>query len=196
MGSSGSRPRRSTDIPNRPEQDTINSEGPLTVQQKTYIRDTWALLYDKPNRTKLGVDIFVCFFTTHPDYKKSFRSFRDDDDIQALAKTPKLKAHAFRVLSTLNDLLEQLDDPDVFVVMLKNLARTHNDRHVAKETFKDLGPVLLTTFANHIGDRFTKKASDAWLAAYTFIVQSVMEEYDAINGEGGSMGSEGSSPEK
>ncbi|XP_072044577.1 globin-like isoform X2 [Amphiura filiformis] len=167
--------------------------GPLTKQQKTHIRDTWALLYAKENRMKLGVDIFVCFFTTHPDYRKLFRAFRDEDDIQALAKTPKLKAHAFRVLSAINNLLEQLDDPEVFVEMVKNLARSHHGRNVGAATFNDLGPVLLTSFGKSIGDKFTKKASDAWLAAYTFIVQTMMAEYDVINGEGGSGGS---SPEK
>ena len=56
---------------------------------------------------------------------------------------------------------------------------------------QNLGAVLLSTFEQHIGDKFTPKAKDAWLAAYTFIVDTIFQENQEL-----SDGSGGSSPEK
>ncbi|XP_072047893.1 globin-like [Amphiura filiformis] len=142
---------------------------------------------------KLGVDLFISLFREHPKYRQQFRSFKDDHDLAALAKTTKLKAHGFRVVSTINNLIETLDDPALFVEQLKNMARTHHGHGVTRNSFGDLAPILLATFGNHIGGKFTPKARDAWVAAYNFIVDSVCAEYEVINRESGSSGS---SPEK
>ena len=58
------------------------------------------------------------------------------NDIEVLIKSPKLKAHAIRVVSAINNLIENLDNPDVFVEMLKNLARSHRASNVTKQNFE------------------------------------------------------------
>ena len=79
---------------------------------------------------------YYSFFTAHPEYRLIFPAFRDIEDLEVLAKTPKLKAHAFRVVSTINNLIENLDTPDVFVEMLKNIGRSHQNRNIPRKNFE------------------------------------------------------------
>ncbi len=67
--------------------------------------------------------------------KQLFLTMKQIDDLETLIASPKLKAHALRVVSAINNLIENLDDPDVFVEMLKNLARSHKANNVTKTHF-------------------------------------------------------------
>ena len=59
-----------------------------------------------------------------------------DLNLEQLEKSPKLTAHAFRVLAAIQNLIENLEDPEVFVEMLKNIARSHGDTGVTKKNFE------------------------------------------------------------
>ncbi|XP_072044580.1 globin-like isoform X2 [Amphiura filiformis] len=157
----------------------------LNEQQKTQLRNTWDLLYVREKRGRVGADLFISLFREHPKYRQQFRSFKDDHDLAALAETAKLKAHGFRVVATINNLIETLDDPALFVEQLKNMARTHHLHGVTRDSFGDMAPILLATFGNHIGGKFTPKAREAWVAAYNFIVDTLVAEYVVIGRESG-----------
>lgn len=173
----------------------VDIQGPLNEQQKTHLRTTWEVIFAKENRMKFAVSLFRNLFKAHPEYQQLFRSLRDIEDQQKLFKSAQLKAHGYRVVSTLNQMIESLETPDIFVEMLKNLARSHHGHGVSRKQFEHLGPVLLETFAEYLEDKFTPKVKDSWLVAYGFIVDSIWGEYVVIGEESASTNG-GSSPEK
>lgn len=80
----------------------------------------------------------LCFFRLfkkYPEAQSLFRTMKDLN-LEQLEKSPKLTAHAFRVLAAIQNLIENLEDPEVFVEMLKNIARSHGDTGVTKKNFE------------------------------------------------------------
>ncbi|XP_072043424.1 globin-1-like [Amphiura filiformis] len=161
--------------------ETIETEDSrFTEQQKDLLRNTWKGVWNKDVKLKFSVSLFKNLFTAHPELQQLFRGMKEIEELETLIKSPKLKAHALRVVSSVNNLIENLDSPEVFVEMLKNLARSHKGNNVSKLNFEQLGPILIMTMREFLGDELSPKATDAWVAAYTFIVESVWGEYQLM----------------
>jgi len=94
----------------------------LTAHEKEIVRKTWALASKDVNAT--GLALFKQFFEDNPTYQSYF-PFRDVKTWEELSKDKRLKAHAANVLYYLSMLIDNLDDPEVFVEMVEKLARSH-----------------------------------------------------------------------
>lgn len=73
-------------------------------------------------------------FTQDPSAQDLFDQLRDIP-LEELAANRKMKAHALRVAASLNSLVEGLDDIEVLIEMLNNVARTHFSHKVTKHHY-------------------------------------------------------------
>ncbi|XP_072043425.1 neuroglobin-like [Amphiura filiformis] len=154
----------------------------LSEKHKELLRQTWQVIYSQENRKNFASTLFVKLFTVHPEAQSLFRTMKDLN-FEQLEQSPKLIAHAYRVLAAIENLITNLDDPEVFVEMLKNIARSHGDTGVTRKNFEELGPVLVGAMGEILEDKLTPKAQEAWVLAYTFIVKAIWDEYDVMDKE-------------
>ena len=97
---------------------SVDSQAP-TENQKKIIRSTWNTLLQKNDADKLGSEIFMCIFKSHPNLKLNF-PFRNVA-FSALFSDPDFKAHSSRFVQLLRTLVDGLDRLTELVPVLRNL---------------------------------------------------------------------------
>ncbi|XP_070533686.1 cytoglobin-like isoform X2 [Ptychodera flava] len=146
----------------------------LTPNEKQAIRDTWKEIY--ANRKENGVALLLRLFSEYPETKQRFKNLKFLDDLEKLGKHPTMKAHAFRVMASLNSLVETLDDAEVLVELLVNLGRTHKVKNVTESDFDKLGVVAIWLVENKSGSSYTEYAKAAWIKAWGVIQSVIVKE--------------------
>lgn len=73
---------------------------------------------------------FFCrLFVSFPSSKQLFKDFKDIEDPEEMQRSVQLRKHAHRVMTTINTLVENLDDADAMAAALKSVGRAHALRH-------------------------------------------------------------------
>ncbi|XP_071814745.1 uncharacterized protein [Apostichopus japonicus] len=156
------------------DQNDIDETTGLSVYEKNLVRSSWEQAMK--NKKKFSVDIFMRLFTQDPPSQDLFDQLRGIP-LDELAANRKMKAHAFRVAASLNTLVEGLDDIEVLIEMLNNVARTHFSHQVTKQHYDLLGKVLMEAFEDELKDKFNQRTKDAWLKAYGVMEKVMLGEY-------------------
>lgn len=74
--------------------------------------------------------VFFCrLFVSFPSSKQLFKDFKDIEDPEEMQRSVQLRKHAHRVMTTINTLVENLDDADAMASALKSVGRAHALRH-------------------------------------------------------------------
>ena len=78
-------------------------------------------------------------------------------------------------------LLDHLNDIEVFIEMVENLARSHVKRKLNVEHFENLKGSLVRTFVSLLGDSvMTPETIGAWAKAYSVITGIVQKHIDNV----------------
>jgi hypothetical protein len=75
------------------------------------------------------------FFTDFPHYKKKFKGFAHVK-FHDLPDNPRLKAHAFTVISSIGSLVDSIDDPEVLSELLISIGHNHKPRKLTMKDFQ------------------------------------------------------------
>ncbi|KAJ8036838.1 Globin C, coelomic [Holothuria leucospilota] len=159
---------------NEKNQTAVDETNGLSVEEKNLIRSSWEQIMK--NKRKVGVDVFVRLFTNYPKSKELFEQLRDIPT-EDLRNHKKMKAHALRVMASLNSVVESLDDLEILGEMLQNVGRTHVLHHVEKHYYDSLAVVLLEAFEDELKDKFNQKTRNAWTKAYGAMEKVIVEAY-------------------
>jgi hemoglobin-like flavoprotein len=99
-----------------------------------------------------------------------FKSFANVP-LDQLQGNKRLEAHAKAVLYAISQLVDNLDDVELIIEMLKRQARNHKSREVTSVMFDNLGKVLLKMLTLSLDER----AQAIWAKTYGIIVDTVKE---------------------
>jgi len=86
----------------------------------------------------------LSFFTNYPEYQRKFRGFADVP-LDQLRENKRLKAHGFTVLSSIDGLVNNMDDPDVLSELLFKIGQNHSKRQLKTGDFQVLLAIILST---------------------------------------------------
>jgi nitric oxide dioxygenase len=86
-----------------------------------------------------------------------------------------MKEQRKKLLGALALVIQNLRKPEVLTSALKGLGKRHVAYSIRPEHYPIVGAVLLETFADFLGDRWTQEYHDAWAQAYE-AVSSIMLE--------------------
>lgn len=125
---------------------------------------------------KLEYLLYIChyerFFSDYPKHQKAFRSFANVP-YDELTKNKRFMAHAYTVISAVDGLVENIDDPEMLFEMLLKTGMNHGKRHKIESDSFDVSnnrsiveikvPSLETNIDFVISYRNSKKASWASL---------------------------------
>jgi hemoglobin-like flavoprotein len=105
-------------------------------------------------------------------YERLFTRF---PQTRAFFASTDMKEQRKRLLGALALVIQNLRKPEVLTSALKGLGQRHVKYGVRPEHYPIVGAVLLETFADFLGERWTQEYHDAWAQAYE-AVSSIMLE--------------------
>ena len=85
-----------------------------------------------------------------------------------------MKAHALKVMQTVDVAVKGLADLDKLVPVLQDLGKRHVKYGVLAAHYDVVGQALLATLQAGLGEEWTDKARDAWTAVYGVIAKTMI----------------------
>jgi hemoglobin-like flavoprotein len=86
-----------------------------------------------------------------------------------------MKEQRKKLLGALALVIQNLKKPEVLTSALKGLGQRHVTYGVRPEHYPIVGAVLLETFADFLGERWTPSYHDAWAEAYNAVCAIMLE---------------------
>ena len=123
------------------------------------------------------------FFHAYPDYQKLFKGFAHVP-LDQLRGNKRVEAHAKAVLYAITQLVDNLDDTELVIEMLKKQGRNHQNRKIDSTKFQNLGGVLLELLTEKLGpELMNEKGVQAWTKTYSVIVKVVHDTQNSPDDE-------------
>eukprot|EP00057_Strongylocentrotus_purpuratus_P016363 XP_011670837.1 PREDICTED: uncharacterized protein LOC763287 isoform X5 [Strongylocentrotus purpuratus] len=161
----------------------VAEDGLITRNQKEIVQRTWKMLEKDPGRH--GAVMFARLLTDHPDVGHLFPFGNKGLSYHQLLWDDTVKAHGKRVMQTVGHAVDGLNDLDVLVPILQDLARRHIEYNVNKEHFEPVGKALLYAIEKGLGNTFDNETKEAWMAVFSIIVNTMSEILPSSTEEGG-----------
>nr|P24292.1 RecName: Full=Hemoglobin subunit beta; AltName: Full=Beta-globin; AltName: Full=Hemoglobin beta chain [Echinops telfairi]AAB21591.1 hemoglobin beta chain [Echinops telfairi=lesser hedgehog tenrecs, Zalambdodonta, Peptide, 146 aa] [Echinops telfairi] len=143
----------------------------MTDAEKKLVTTMWGKLdVDAAGAETLGRVLVV-----YPWTQRFFGHFGDLSSACAVMDNPKVQAHGKKVLHSLGDGLNHLDDLKHFYAALSEL---HCDKlHVDPENFRLLGNVLVCVMSRHFGAEFTPQVQAAYQKVVAGVANALAHKY-------------------
>jgi hemoglobin-like flavoprotein len=109
-------------------------------------------------------------------YERLFTRFPQTRDFFA---STDMKEQRKKLLGALALVIHNLRKPEALTSALKGLGQRHIKYGVRPEHYSIVGAVLLETFAEFLGERWTPAYHDAWAGAYE-VICAIMLEGDSL----------------
>src|SRR5712691_273438 len=109
-------------------------------------------------------------------YDRLFTSF---PQTRAFFAPTDMKEQRKKLLGALALVIQNLRKPEVLTSALQGLGQRHVSYGVLPEHYPIVGGVLLETFSDVLGDRWTPEYQDAWAQAYEAICTIMLEGANA-----------------
>jgi hemoglobin-like flavoprotein len=97
------------------------------------------------------------------------RLFANDQRVAYRFDQSNMELHRTQFISTLDQLVRSLDDPDHLVAIAGALGRRHTGYHVEERHFDSFREALLEVLEPGLGPRFTSELRSAWTEAYALV---------------------------
>ncbi|XP_005110958.2 uncharacterized protein LOC101845586 [Aplysia californica] len=179
--------------PDRQRLDVDLDQAPemLSEEQKVLLRQSWALI--TAHVAQVGVETFMGLFHTHPEAIESFLAFKDYSTVRDIEQSVVLKAHALRVMQTVDKCVTRLDNLDKMSNVITALGRRHVDYRANIKIVPIIGQQFVSAIEPKLGDMWSPDVQCAWqglFAVVNFHLQSGMaaeirERNARSDGEGG-----------
>lgn len=130
----------------------------LTRDQIDLIREIFELL--RPNVEETSELLYSRLFEIAPELRAMFPT--------------DMSEQGMRFMSTLEVVVQYLDDPEALRPHLERLAKGHAAYGVKPEHFRPMGSALLWSMQQTLGDRFPAGGEAAWSAAYDHIAREMI----------------------
>jgi hemoglobin-like flavoprotein len=122
--------------------------------------------------------MFHRFFTENPTYQSVFPTLKDIP-LSEIHGNKKIQAHANNVLYAITSLVDNLDDTDCLVEMLKKLGGNHGKRGIQYSMFVNLGSTIVGLLKDKLGPQLMDDfAITAWTKTYGVIISVVKQGLD------------------
>ena len=122
----------------------------MNPQTAALVRDTWAEIV--PMRKQVCADFYQRLFTRYPELRPLFKG--------------NIDRQTALFVTMLNTVVSALDNPKPVVPLIKAVGARHADYGVEDADYDKFAAVLLDSFADALGERFTPQVRRAWAEVY------------------------------
>ncbi|CAL1531035.1 unnamed protein product [Lymnaea stagnalis] len=138
----------------------------LTQEQCRILKASWLVI--KNDVTEVGVETFMGLFNTHPDAIDSFLAFKDKT-VQDLERSAVLKAHALRVMQTVDKCISRLDKLDKMAALLMQLGRRHVGYQANIKLIPIIGKQFMAAIEPKMASTWSCEMKAAWEGLFAII---------------------------
>ncbi|ESP02520.1 hypothetical protein LOTGIDRAFT_63395, partial [Lottia gigantea] len=132
----------------------------LSEEEKTLILNSWKFIKD--DIAKVGIFTFIGLFESHPDIKHAFVSFRGLQP-KELNNSSVLRAHALRVMTTVDKCLFRFDNLEKVEELMKSLGCRHGQSYQVVHQHLDLmAPHFNYAIKHNLKDQWSPELESAW----------------------------------
>ncbi|XP_075404666.1 hemoglobin subunit beta-like [Tenrec ecaudatus] len=143
----------------------------MTDAEKKLVTSEWG----KVDVDATGAETLGRLLVVYPWTQRFFTSFGDLSSPSAIMGNAKVQAHGKKVLHSLGDGLQHLDDLKGFYAKLSEL---HCDKlHVDPENFRLLGNILIIVISRHAGPEFTPQMQAAFQKMVSGVSNALAHKY-------------------
>ncbi|XP_048215292.1 hemoglobin subunit gamma-like [Perognathus longimembris pacificus] len=143
----------------------------FTSEEKAMVTKVWGLV----NVEDVGGEALGRLLVVYPWTQRFFESFGNMSSPSAIMNNPKVKAHGKKVLTSLADATQNMDD---LKGTFANLSELHCDKlHVDPENFKLLGNVLVVVLSRTMGKDFTPEMQAAFQKLVSGVANALGSKY-------------------
>uniref|UniRef100_A0A2C9JUR8 Globin n=2 Tax=Biomphalaria TaxID=6525 RepID=A0A2C9JUR8_BIOGL len=139
---------------------------PLTEEQGQLLKESWVII--KKHVTEVGVETFIGLFNTHPESIDSFLAFKDKS-VQDLERSAVLKAHALRVMQTVDKCITRLDKPERMTSLLLQLGKRHVDYQANIKLIPIIGKQFIGAIEPKMGNAWSHDIKASWAGLFSII---------------------------
>lgn len=137
----------------------------LTDEQKELVRKTWKEAA-KPE-VQAGQKLFKKLFQISPDAVTYFSNVDMEDE--------GFKGHIGRVMNTLDQVIQNLDDLTLLIPNLEKLGKIHANMGIKKQQFAAVKQALLYTLSQELKDLFNDKCQEAWAITFDMLAEAMAQ---------------------
>ncbi|ESO95779.1 hypothetical protein LOTGIDRAFT_231953 [Lottia gigantea] len=131
----------------------------LTAAEKSLVAEAWKNI--SPKKKDYGVELFMSLFTAHPDALDHFKNF-PSKNLDEIKNTADMRAHAAAVMYALDSLVDNLEDPECMVGLIRKIARNHKSRGIGKSRFEQLRGIFGNFLDTSLGGKSNATTKGAW----------------------------------
>ncbi|KAK6176944.1 hypothetical protein SNE40_015145 [Patella caerulea] len=132
----------------------------LTEEQKQQLQISWKIVKD--DIANVGIFTFIALFENHPDIKHTFVSFRGLQPSE-LNNSSILRAHAMRLMTSVDKCLSRFDNMEKMEDMMKGLGERHATNYqVCPEHLDLMAPHFNYAIKNNLKNQWTPELEEAW----------------------------------
>jgi hemoglobin-like flavoprotein len=131
----------------------------MNPQTAALVRDSWAEIV--PVRKDVCADFYQRLFARYPELRPLFKG--------------DLERQTGLFVTMLNTVVSALENPDPVVPLIKAVGARHADYGVGGADYDKFAEVLLDTFADALGDRFTPATRAAWVEVYAELADTMRQ---------------------
>mmetsp|Transcript_15583 Transcript_15583/g.43465 ORF Transcript_15583/g.43465 Transcript_15583/m.43465 type:complete len:369 (+) Transcript_15583:94-1200(+) len=140
-------------------------EGPISRVDIHLVQESWSKV-EAMGEEAVGVALFRNIFTAAPE---ALGLFPFKDGLKNLYESPKLKAHASKVIATVSVAVNGLTNLKALVPVLQELGLKHVGYKVLKPHYDVVGSALITTLSESLEAAFTEDTKAAWLKVWELV---------------------------
>ncbi|XP_017780800.1 PREDICTED: globin-like [Nicrophorus vespilloides] len=150
----------------------------LTPAEKRILKSTWNSV--RKDLGKNGIALFTIFLRDYPNHAVYFKHFKDTTQ-EGLKIDPIVKIHGIRVLREVSLIVDNLENPETVLLMLRQNAQKHKVHKISRKAYEDLSLSFVKMVENHMGEeKVSAEARATWTKAlkiiFTVIVDLSREE--------------------
>ncbi|XP_063618966.1 globin-like isoform X1 [Cydia splendana] len=137
--------------------DAVNEVSGLTRREVYAVQRSWAPV--SANSVANGTELLKRLFRAYPETKDFFKMLRNQTE-EDFSSNIQFKAHVINLMSSLDQAVANLNQPEVVAAMMRRLGESHKKRQIKEIHFHDLKDVIVKMFIEVL------KLDDATLGAW------------------------------
>ncbi|CAF3087669.1 unnamed protein product [Rotaria sp. Silwood2] len=147
-----------------------NTPSLLTAEQSHFlVRDNWT---DVCNRyyEEVGISFMVRIFQDYPELRKLWIFAATLEVEEEIRKNSQVRYHAAKIMYTLNEIINNIDDYDKRRRILESLGQIHFMYDVQPAYFQAAKSCMENVLSSILGKNFTHRHKQAW----TYLFQQIV----------------------
>ncbi|CAH2037771.1 unnamed protein product, partial [Iphiclides podalirius] len=150
--------------------DEVNPVSGLTRREIFAVQQSWALVYKDPVGN--GTELLKRLFRAYPETREFFKMVRKLPE-EEYERSFQFKAHVINLMSSLNQAVNNLNEPEIVVEIMVKLGESHQKRKIQEIHFNDLKDVFVNMFIEVL--RLDTSTLSAWGKTVDFWYKHIFE---------------------